>query len=149
MTKHYLQRMILKFLKFFVFFIGSCFAIFILRIVFQLFALSRSISRSVPRKRLGRQGQDLFLMTMTTIGKLYMSHDPRVAEDGRLSAKMPLILSSGAYLLIGDNCVIFARNCKFANSFHCNMQYIPCNSALPAKATQFFTQKALFCPKSA
>ena len=136
MTKHYLQRVILIF---FVFFIVSCFPMFILGLVFKRFALLRWISRSVPRKRWGRQGQDLFLMTMTTIGKLYMSYDPWVAEDGRLSAhaKMPLILSSGAYLLIRDKCVIFARNCKIANSFQCNMQYIQCNSA-------FLDHKALF-----
>ena len=34
---------------------------------------------------------------------------------------------------------------KFANSTQCNMQYIPCNSALLAQETLFFTpKKALF-----
>ena len=36
----------------------------------------------------------------------------------------------------GHKCVVFARNCKFANLIQYNMQYIPCYSAL------------LFCPKS-
>ena len=92
-------------------------------------------------------------MTTTTIGKLYMSYDPWVAEDGRLSAhaKMPLILSSGAYLLIRDKCVIVACNCKIANSFQCNMQYIQCNSAfLDHKAWLFIAfcfKKHFLCQK--
>ena len=53
-------------------------------------------------------------------------------------AKMPLILSSGAYLLIRDKCVIFARNCKIAKSFQCNMQYIQCNSAFLDHKAWFF-----------
>ena len=47
---------------------------------------------------------------------LFLSRS-RVAVVGRLSAdaKMPLILSSGAYLPIRNKCVIFGRNFKFAN----------------------------------
>ena len=49
-----------------------------------------------------------------------------------------------------DKCVVFARNCKFANL---NQQYIPCNSAHLAQETQFLTQKGTFfaqrSPKSA
>ena len=40
----------------------------------------------------------------------------------------------------GHKCVVFARNCKFANLIQYNMQYIPCYSAL------FFAQSL---PKSA
>ena len=44
-------------------------------------------------------------------------------------------------------CVVFARNRKFAKLNQWNMQYIPCNSALLAQETQFFTQKDTFLPK--
>ena len=52
-----------------------------------------------------------------------------------------------------DKCVVFARNRKFANLTHQNMQYIPCNSALLAQETLFLTQNGTFfakrSPKSA
>ena len=52
-----------------------------------------------------------------------------------------------------DKCVVLARNRKFANLTQCNMQYIPCNSALLAQETLFLTQKGTFfaqrSPKSA
>ena len=41
-------------------------------------------------------------------------------------------------------CVIFARNRKFAKLTQWNMQYTPCNSALLAQETLFFTQKDIF-----
>ena len=48
-----------------------------------------------------------------------------------------------------DKCVVFARNCKFANIIQYNMQYIPCNSALLAQETTVFNPtQNFFCPKS-
>ena len=51
------------------------------------------------------------------------------------------------------NCVVFARDRKFAQLTRWNMQYIPCNSALLAQETLFLTQKGTFfaqrSPKSA
>ena len=38
-----------------------------------------------------------------------------------------------------DKCLVFARNCKFANSTQHNMQYISCNSALLAQETLFWS----------
>ena len=37
-----------------------------------------------------------------------------------------------------DKCVVFARNCKFANLIQYDMQYTPCNSALLAKKNAVF-----------
>ena len=45
------------------------------------------------------------------------------------------------------NCVVFARNRKFAKLTQQNMQYIPCNSALLAQEALFLPRKALFMPK--
>ena len=39
-----------------------------------------------------------------------------------------------------DKCVVFACNCKFANSIQYNIQYVPCNKALFAEETLFLTQ---------
>ena len=44
-------------------------------------------------------------------------------------------------------CVIFVRNCKFANQIQYIMQYVPCDSALLAQETLFLTQKGTFLPK--
>ena len=55
--------------------------------------------------------------------------------------KWPLKLSSNAYLLFCDKCVVFGRNCKFANLTQYNMQYKPCNSAPLAQETLFLTQR--------
>ena len=38
-----------------------------------------------------------------------------------------------------DKCVVFARNCKFANLTQYDMQYMPCNSAFLAQETLFLT----------
>ena len=43
-----------------------------------------------------------------------------------------------------EKCVVFACNCKFANSIQYNMQYVLCNSALHAQETLFMTQKSTF-----
>ena len=69
-----------------------------------------------------------------------------MAEVGSLpaNAKMATKFSSGAYLLFCDKFIIIARNCKFANLIHYNLQYIPCNSALLAQETLFLTQKGTF-----
>ena len=48
---------------------------------------------------------------------------------------------------IRDKCVVFARNCKFANLTQYNMQNIPCNSAFLAQETLFLTKKNTFLPK--
>ena len=55
--------------------------------------------------------------------------------------KWPYKLSSSAYLLFCDKCVVFARNYKFANLAQYSMQYIICNSAFLAQETLFLTQK--------
>ena len=44
-----------------------------------------------------------------------------------------------------DKCVLFARNCKFANSYHYNRQYKPSNSANLAQETLFFGEGPFFC----
>ena len=46
-----------------------------------------------------------------------------------------------------DKCVIFAHNCKYANSIQYNMQYTPCNNALIAHKTLLLSQKNTFLPK--
>ena len=43
-----------------------------------------------------------------------------------------------------DKCVIFARNCKFANFTQYNLQYILCNSVHFAQETLYFTHKNAF-----
>ena len=43
-----------------------------------------------------------------------------------------------------DKYVVFTRNCKFAHLIQCNMQYIPCNSALLTQGTLFLTPKKHF-----
>ena len=46
-----------------------------------------------------------------------------------------------------DRCIVFAHNCKFANSIQYVMQFISCNSAFLAQETLFLTPKALFLAK--
>ena len=43
-----------------------------------------------------------------------------------------------------NKCVTFARNCKLSILIQCNMQYIPCISALLAQETVFLTPKSTF-----
>ena len=42
---------------------------------------------------------------------------------------------------VRDKCVVFTRNCKFANLTQHYMQYVPCISALLAQEIPFLTQK--------
>ena len=46
-----------------------------------------------------------------------------------------------------NKCVIFARNCKFANLIQYNMQYILCNNALLAQETLLLSKESTFMPK--
>ena len=71
----------------------------------------------------------------------------RVAEVGSRMQKWPQNFHHAHICYFRDKFVVFARNCKFANLIQHNMQYIPCNSALPAQETLFFTRKTLFLPK--
>ena len=52
-----------------------------------------------------------------------------------------------------DKYIVFARNCKFANSIQYKMQYMPCDYALLAQKTLFLSQESTFfvpsLPKSA
>ena len=80
----------------------------------------------------------------------------RVAELGSLSsgAKMAMKISvKRLFTIFASNASFFVRNRKFAKLTLCNMQYIPCNSALLAQETLFLTQKGTFfaqrSPKSA
>ena len=71
----------------------------------------------------------------------------RVAEVGSRMQKWPQNFHHAHICYFRDKFVVFARNCKFANLIQHNMQYIPCNSELPAQETLFFTRKTLFLPK--
>ena len=46
-----------------------------------------------------------------------------------------------------DKFIIIARNCKFANLIHYNLQYIPCNSAFLAQEVLNLSKKAFVLPK--
>ena len=39
-----------------------------------------------------------------------------------------------------DKCIVFARNCKFANLIQYSKQYVPCNDALLAQETLLLSQ---------
>ena len=67
-----------------------------------------------------------------------------MAEVGSLSAKAKMAIKvfvRRVFAIFGDKCVVFARNCKFANLIQYDMQYTPCNSALLAQKTLFLTPK--------
>ena len=64
-----------------------------------------------------------------------------MTEVGSLSSKAKMAMK---IFVKRDNCVVFARNRKFANLIQYNMQYKPCNSALLAQETMFLTQKGTF-----
>ena len=62
----------------------------------------------------------------------------------RRMRKWPQSFCQACNCYFRDKFVIFARNCKFANSIHYDMQYIPSNSALLAQETLIFTPKKTF-----
>ena len=65
-------------------------------------------------------------------GLNFMTLYPRVAEVVRLSAdaKMAKNLRQARICYICDKYVVFARNCKFADSNQYNMRYIICHVIL-------------------
>ena len=78
-------------------------------------------------------------------------HYTRVAEVGSLLARANGHKNFRQVRIyhIRDKCVVFARNCIFANLTQYNMQNIPCNSAFLAQETLavFDSKKHLFCTK--